>query len=211
MKSPLTGMVNHFLKCNLEQILSRSLLHCHSPNLHSIVFRDSPQMIRLFIAQPNHKLFLNHPNLFKDYYNQSVGFHAHHCELTLVPTRGKLSNWIIKPSVVGKLLLKEYEYRSAITQGQIGFTYVGEKLFNSKEFKHIPVGESKYMPATDIHTVFVTKGEWASWFVLEGKENLNYDNKCLSTTDVEKEDFSRLYKPVKKNMLLKLLKEAHLV
>ena len=194
----------------MKQILDRSMLHCHTPFVHSIMLLECPEKtIRLFVAEPNHKLNDNSLGRYKA--GQSLGFHAHHCELTLVPTRGDLWNWIIAPQPNGAIKLGEYRYQSAITKGKIGFQRLGDANFVSQEYRCVRVGDSKAMVASDIHTVVVEAGEPAAWFALEGRENPNYDNRCWSSTDLEREDFSGLYQRMDEKTLRELLYLAHLL
>lgn len=157
--------------------------------------------IRLFIAEPGHLLNGNAPNRFKR--GQSVSFHAHHCELTLVPLFGRVINWRVEKDEHGSIEADEFQYQSAITHGKIGFSKIGKQRLRTFSFE--PLSEDVFMRAQDIHTIVAPEGKWAAWFALEGRENPEHDNHCFSMTDVSKEDFSGFYKPVSESELNRLL------
>src|ERR1700728_4215738 len=87
----IKALIKHLVSQNLPIIAAKSKLHCHTRNVHSILLLDSPgQTIRLFIAVPGHELYLNdHDNT----HIMSVGFHPHHCNVTLSVVLGEVGNW----------------------------------------------------------------------------------------------------------------------
>lgn len=62
------------------------------------------------------------------------------------------------------------------------------------------------MAAYEEHTVYVTKGYAAAWYVQEGAENPHYDSTCWSNADLTKFDFSEYYKPMSVEYLRWLLR-----
>ena len=64
--------------------VTSGLAHCHARGLYSIVLQTAP-MVRLFYAAPDHALYRNQTG-------RVVGFHAHHCNLTLIPVFGQITN-----------------------------------------------------------------------------------------------------------------------
>lgn len=214
MNHYFSSIVRHLLYCNAEQILKRSLLHCHAHNVHSIMLLECPgKTIRLFVAEPGHKLGGNCPSRFQT--EQSVGFHAHYCELTLIPTRGVLWNWIVSPvsPVCSEMPFEvgKFEYKSAITDGKIGFKHVGSEMLQTVAFKGLTPGGSQYMPARIMHSVSVWDGDWCAWLVLEGRENPNHDSHTYSTGRLDQQDFSTFYKPMTANELTRLIDEARIL
>ncbi len=214
----MKNLVQHLMQVNREQILSRSLLHCHAKNVHSIMLLECPgKTIRLFVAEPNHELWKN--NRVNIFYEQTVSFHAHHCELTLLPVTDCVGNWEMRKvySVPGSGIappssdeLDEYQYQSKITHGKIGFKKLGSQYLSTTAYDFLTPGVSHYMPAETIHTIFLPRGVAAAWFALEGRENPEHDNKCWSFTDQSKIDFSEFYKPMSEVKLVQLLKLAGL-
>lgn len=206
----MKALVDHLLTCNREQILSRSLMHCHAHCVHSIMLLECPgKTIRLFVAEPGHLLGGNNPIDFRE--RQSVGFHAHHCELTLVPTTSSVWNWTVEkdaPTGWESFVCDEFQYQSAITHGKIGFEKIGSRQLATKEFRKMHAGEAVYMDAEQIHTVYVPSLTWGAWFALEGRENPAHDNHCWSMSALDKEDFSGFYKPMAETELERLLAHA---
>ena len=85
---------------DLNLIASKSLINCHTVGVDSVVFDDTPgKVVRAFIANENHNLYLNSP---WSYGPLSVALHAHHCEVTLKRIFGEV--WNITPvgSISGK-------------------------------------------------------------------------------------------------------------
>lgn len=197
-------LIRHLVRCNSEEVLRRSLLHCHATNLHSIMLLEAPgKTIRLFIAEPGHELGWNHPVLFRK--KQSIGFHAHHCDLTLIPIFGEVLNWeVARIRNRDSFKVKEFKYQSKITHGKIGFERLGDDLLTTVRFLPIP-RSGVFMHSVDLHTVFVPEGQWAAWLVLEGKENFTHENHVLSTEDLDFQSFDHLYKPMDEAKLNQLL------
>jgi len=204
------GLVDHLLRCNSEQILAKSLKHCHCKNLHSIMLLEHPgATIRMFVAEPGHELWKN------DFFNltsgrrtnQSLAFHPHHCDLTLGVFHGWINNLTAEqgPGLL-EFQCDRFIYNSQITKGKIGFTKETREILNMKKIGRVIFeGESLFMPASQIHSVYVGKGEWAAWFALEGREDPNYQPVCWSNDDLENADFAGLYEPMTQEFLNYLL------
>ena len=206
------GLVDHLLKCNLKQILDRSLMHCHSRNLHSIMLLECPEKtIRMFVAEADHEMYRNCP---WNKENQSLGFHPHHCDLTLSCVRGNIYNWVVEEQSSNNtpkfrvLDIDEYRYNSQITAGKIGFNKIGRSKLESHSFNKIVTDAPVHMEAKKIHTVYVPAGETAAWFALEGLEDPNYKNSCWSYANLEEENFDHLYKPMDEENLRRILSIA---
>lgn len=203
------ALVQHLLKSNLLEILSKSRMHCHTRNVHSIMLLEAPQKtIRLFVAEPRHDLWRNNPGYYSD--GMSVGFHAHHCDLTLVVTRGRVQNWQVHPQNPG-IAVNGYAYKSSLRDEKPGFELLGRAHLGTTEVRTLTCGDSLFMPAEQMHTVSVAQGEWAAWLVFEGRESKNYSSVCYSTSDLEKADLSGLYKPMQEQDLMRLLDQGEMI
>lgn len=195
----MRALVHHLLANNREEILKRSRAHCHARNLHSIMLLESPgRTIRLFVAMPDHEMWMNDPFMFR--YGMSVGFHAHHCNLTLQCALGEVGNWCVSENFVSgfdsEVQIRKFKYRSALRGEDPGFEEVGPSAIRTERIKMMRVGDHDYMQADEIHTVFVPKGQAAAWFVFEGSEDPAYEAITHSTSDLTKLDLTELYQPM---------------
>lgn len=181
-------LIRHLVRVNIEEIVSKSLFNCHAMGVHSIMLLESPgKTIRVFIATKDHQLNKNLSASQGEYYNRmSVGFHPHHCDITLHCVYGEIQNWIVtEHSFYGDnyLVRNKYKYHSKITDNEMSFELIGEKMLSTVSDNRIQTGESVFMKAHEIHTVGVEKGKEAAWFVYEGKEDANYQPFCYSNAD----------------------------
>lgn len=200
-------LVQHLIKTNLDEILEKSLLHCHAINVHSVMLLCSPgKTIRLFIGVPGHSLYRN-----TERQALSVGFHAHHCEVTLATHIGTVLNWRIQRIENGPIDLWRYRYESAITTGKPSFVQDREITAETLSDATIKPGHLEYMTASDLHTIYVPQDELAAWFVFEGREDASYDPATYSNADLEAFDFSNLYKKPSHLDVVSLLKLCDLL
>lgn len=197
-------LISHLLKNNLEEIVSKSLLHCHCKGLHSIMLLESPgKTIRLFISTPESEMYKNLPEKFRQE-KMSIAFHPHHCNVTLHVIEGYIVNWVPYISKAGHISnhVSKFKYHSKITEGETAFELMEDNYIHSASCRTIAEGDKVSMSANLPHTVGVPKGKLAAWFVYEGKEDPNYEPYCWSNHDVRNQDFSELYqKPIKKQVL----------
>lgn len=182
----------------LEAIAARSYINCHVKGVDSIGL--DPKRRRIFIAHPGHELWKN--NLTFEH-PLSVGFHAHHCEIELVPVVGRVWNVIAQRGRPTGRWMSAFRYSSQIRNGKGGFTAEPE-LDANFDFAMKQIDLSWPMAAYELHTVYVPKDEPAAWFVFEGAEDPSYDPITYSNTDLEQCDFSELYKPMSVPHLKKL-------
>lgn len=157
--------------------------------------------IRLFVAVPGHPLW---KNTWKQ--ELSVGFHGHHCEVTLAVHTGTVGNWRIRLVENGPLDFWRYRYESAITKANPSFVQEREVTAEALSYEIMHSGQSEYMPGSDLHTIYVPPDELAAWFVFEGREDANYDPATYSNADLEAFDFSNLYKKPTDLDVISLLK-----
>lgn len=192
-------LIKHWIHNNMDEIVANSRKHCHAKNVHSIVFVNKPgQRVRLFYAECDHDLWKNHPDLYTNE-SMSVGFHAHHCDLTIYALSKNVFNWNVE-TIEGLFDydlfgVKKYKYESHLN-GQGRFKYIDNDAVVTQEYTRLNTKEVLYLPANQLHTIYVPRGERAGWFVFEGKEDPNYDSVCYSNTDLSKFEFDDYYKPM---------------
>lgn len=209
----MKALINHLLATNLDEIVSKSRLHCHARNVHSVMLLEAQgKTIRLFVAEPGHELDRNMPHMFEA--GMSVGFHAHHCELTLEVVRGNLFNWTVEVSQSEKhLRVSAYQYESALKGAAVcGFSRIGPARIRSTSIRNLFAGESAYMPASTLHTIgMLSCRDVAAWFVFEGREDSSYSPITYSTAKLDEAVFHDLYQRATTQDVMRLLELAGLV
>lgn len=213
-------MQKHLLKQIFEQhseeIVAKSFFDCHCKGLHSIMLLEKPeQTIRLYIADIGNELYKNflYPTE-NGRIGMSIGFHPHHCDLTLACLKGKLYNWVMEESEPRGgfgFFLNKYLYNSKITKGETKFEPLGESVLQTVEWKWIREGEGVSMKANEIHTVACYPDEITTWMVHEGKEDENYIPYCWSNVEVDKQDLSNLYRKPTYDEVKSLLEKCELI
>ncbi len=201
-------LVKHLWDNHSKEIVSKSLLNCQTQGLHSIMLLESPEKtIRLYVTDKEHNLYYNFPNRCQ--YGMSVGFHPHHCNLTLLAHKGSILNWEVAVAKVG-LPVTKYAYKSQISDNEMSFSPIQVVRMHSKSQDWIAEGHSISMKANAIHTVAVQEGHIAAWFVFEGKEDLDYKPYCYTNSDPNQQTQGLYIKPTKNNIEL-ILKNLDLI
>lgn len=198
-------LVRPLLLDNHEALMGRSLLHCHARNVHSLVLVQGPNdksLIRMFIAEPGHALGGNAPGLAET--QQSVAFHAHHCDLTLLPLLGDVRNWLLWYGAEG-IGIAKYRYKSALREGEMQFQRCGQGLLKTVSF--LPLDRAVHLEAREIHTMYAPSNEWAAWVVIEGREDEHYNSDCFSFTDPNQQDMAGFYRPMDRESMERLMME----
>lgn len=176
---------------DIGKIASRSFTNCHCKGVHSLLIRDG---LRLFYADETHELWRNRPG----YSPMSVGFHGHHCDVTLMAIEGSgLSNVVLAPPSGCVNTVCEFAYRSPITSNMPGrFMATGIKRTVSRRhyaFDSFPV---QSLSAKTLHTISLPREMSASWLVIEGAEDPSYQPLTYSDAYLETLDWSELYQPM---------------
>lgn len=186
-----------------EQLAAKSIVNCHAHGVDSLVLEHpglhgAPRgsaLARVFIAHRDHELWRNLPgeNIM------SVGYHAHHCDLRLVPIYGCIYNLSVKPEelrISPKGRYREFMYESPITaeDRQGAFVATGNR-YEFAPWIH-RLSKAIDMPAKEVHTIYVPRGEEAAWYVFEGAEDDLYTPLTWSNADLEKFNFTPLYQPM---------------
>lgn len=189
-------LLRHLLVADPESVASKSYLNCHVRGVHSLMLIDHPgQRVRMFVATPEHEMWRNTPRYAG--VTMSLGYHAHHCNLTIHAARGIVANVTPKPGwyQVGNARgLGSYRYKSKILDESAGSF---ERLLPAKIVEGVAnimyQGDTVFMTAQELHTVWVPKHQPAAWFVYEGKEDPAYDPITYSDEDLTKFDFTGMY------------------
>lgn len=177
-------------------ILEKSLINSHCEGMDSLVIKDGPGMVRMFIARPEHQLWRNNPAVFDSVF--SIGLHAHRCDITIMPVVGEVYNVVTttKKDMVSLVPMRSFTYKSPILHG-------GHGSFEHLDENDIPIALIRermtgpvFMPAHKIHSVYVAQGKPAAWFIWEGAENTTHRPVCYSNADLLQFDFSKLDQPM---------------
>jgi hypothetical protein len=187
------ALIQHLWRENRAQIIERSRLNCHTTGLSSLMLLEAPgRTIRLFMADESHDLFENAPGAKNP---MSIGFHPHHCNITLHVAWGEICNWTVLPTYGdAEMNLPRFKLRSAlINGGKAGFVRDGACRLNTVDRRWLSHRTSVSMDARELHTVEVLKGNSAAWFVFEGRENTDYESLCFSPRALDQATFDHLY------------------
>lgn len=209
-------LIKHLIENNMDEIVAKSILHCHVKGLHSIMLLEAPgKTIRLYIANNDHDLARNLLDK-KGMPTQelSLSFHPHHCNLTLHVVKGTLINYEMERASVLDAdagLYRKHLYKSKITEGEMKFSFIQESALKLHKATRIHTGEALSMYAEAIHNVAVEAGSIAAWLVYEGKENEDYIPYCWSNTDLNKVRSEGLYIPASEFEIMELLRTADLI
>jgi hypothetical protein len=202
----LSRVVQALWNQNNEKIVANSVHNCHAHGVDSIVLVDAPeQRIRLFSATKSHTLWKNSGE-----HTYSVAYHPHHCDVTLIGVTGELYNIVIEQSDKGNILLSKFEYKSQFN-GKGGFKFDTKERFKQPSMSNIWAGKFRSMKAEDIHTIYIPKGKEASWIVVEGNENPEYESVCYSNDDLECFSFKGMYTNMNEYEVKKTLKKSMLL
>lgn len=194
-------LLKHLWNNNREEILNRSLLHCHIKGMHSIMLLESPgKTIRLYISEPNTNLIKAEGN------KHPLAIHGHHCNLTLEVVKGLLYNYRYKlcDPREGDLIMM-WNYQSKILTGKMRFK---ECVKHYLRLDHIDVLTYKMttsMLANELHTVSVLEDDYTAWLVYEGLEDKEYDSYCYTNLNPNNSIDDLYIKPTE--MEIKLLLE----
>lgn len=184
----------------IEAIASRSLVNCHAMGVDSLVLGVDP-ILRIFVARENHTLWTNMPDQ-----TYSVGFHNHHCDVTLVHLTGIWSNEMLAQSGGVEISLAPYRYESIIAGKSGAFSASGrERTWRVRAFSQ-PVNSPIFMRAQELHTIWVPRHSVAAWMVIEGSEDLAYKSVCWSNDDLTRWEPVGLYQPMSPSRVAENLK-----
>jgi len=199
-------LIKHFIENNSKEVLEKSLFNCHVKGVYSIMLLDSPgKTIRLYITDVDHELnpFMNRVI--------NVGYHPHHCDLTLKIVEGTLTNITVEETddIDSDFEIDKYLYKSKISKGEMRFDHIGRTDMKYIDRKILDKGDELFMKADEIHTVSVEKDKICAWLVFEGKSDPKYIPYCYSTTNLNYENGEGLYiKPESMDQIIELLNKT---
>lgn len=197
-------LVRHLWEQNRAQVLANSIANCHARGVHSLMLLDEPgKRIRLFVATEQHELWKNEPG----HVDISVGFHPHHCAITIEVVQGVIWNRILTLEPAGTPLSK-YLYRSKLRGEEPGFERIGTATGTTESFRiqhGEPYEDIDRMSANDLHTIHVRKGEHAAWLIYEGREDPNYQPICYSTAQFEDASFVGMYEHMSEQEIAEMI------
>ncbi len=193
-------IISQLTKKSFDKIVNTAIMDCGARGVHSLLLVNTPaQRVRLIYTDEDHVLWKNDPQWYR-VKGMSIGFHPHHCDLTIKVILGKIVNWVIKEidwMAMNSFRLDRYLYKSRIlTDSDIGFTFSKKDVqFITKRLGIYREGATISLDATDIHTVAGYEKQEAAWLIIEGEEDENYKPYCYSTQPLEKMCFDGLYRP----------------
>lgn len=177
-------------------MLERSLKNCHCDGLSSLVIKDAPQMVRIFLARSHHRLDRNLVAPGRTISEFSVALHRHHCDVTLMPLFGDIYNiGLSSAEDAVTVRMSSFLYRSPISGGEGAFTVVDRAMLPMR-LKAERLNRPIQMAANYLHTVYVPYGTTAAWMVWEGEEDAGYNPIVYSNADLAKFDFTGLSQPM---------------
>lgn len=191
-------------------LIDRSIAHCHSRHVHSLVFRAGPPMVRMFFADELHDLWRNEARIQNGRATfdepMSVAAHSHRQNITMVPVFGHVMNVEFTTDGLEGVPsdLVPWMYNSHILQGSGWFSQYGDGMplrMNAIDLLTRP----KQLTTRNIHTVFVPKGERAAWFIIEGEHDDLYDPTCWSNDNLKVVEFSSLYHRMGRDQAVRIM------
>lgn len=179
--------------------------NCHLRGLHSLIIGQgvNDNIIRLFIAEKNHELWKNDVARIvgQKQGGMSLAFHSHKSDITLVPISGVVRNIsIVKEQVrcikVKTPDMKAFIFKSAILGQGGNFEKVDEDAPSSMRLRMTTLEKPLFLKAADMHTIYVPKGQSASWLVLESGKTDTTPSVVYSNAPLENWSSDGLYQPI---------------
>lgn len=156
----------------------KNLLNCHSVGLHSFpISLENGVYRRVFYADSNHNLWKTDP--------LEIAIHPHHVDIKITVLDGVLYNMLYEEDKDGEMFMA-FRWNSVILNGKGGFEKTGKAPLSVAGARGYRAGETTYMKACELHTVYVEKGEKAVWLIEESVPTceyfpVNYSNRDLSS------------------------------
>jgi len=184
-------------------ILSKSLVNCHCKGMDSLLIKEGPGMVRMFIARPEHELWRNNPGTFGVTF--SIALHRHRTDVTLMPVLGELYNVEAamgqSDPLVSTVPMQSFSYASPILEkdGRGGFAPL-DRAYLPLRLRARRLLEPTHLAA--LHSVYVPKGKPAAWFIFEGEPNREYNSIVYSNDfSLDKLDLSQYDQPMTSDRL----------
>ena len=157
-----------------------TLLNCHKPGLHSIVLEDRVDenigMTRVFYATADHTL-----GTLMTGGDFSLLPHNHRQDIKLELLWGEVDNLSVRRGSGGEgIPAYQYDFSSAIVDGEIGVSLTGEWPLLVTRTNKIGAGiRAVTLDWHEIHTV-VVQSKTAAWVVYEGALSHGQTSRCIS-------------------------------
>jgi len=180
----MKNYIKHCLNDHKEDILKNSLKNCHVKWLHSIMFTNAWQKIRMFYTTSDHQLWYEQGDGLEEQ-SKKLWIHPHHCNITLASVIGSLYNLQAIESINWEIQLDRYKFQSHINSGNGWFELLKKNiLLKTSKILEIAENTSHFMNAQQMHTVGVLPWQQVAWFVFEWEENKKHDEYCYSSEDL---------------------------
>ena len=188
----------------MDIVLEKSLINVHCKGMDSIVVKDAPGMVRIFVARRDHELWRNDPD-DKLLTTWSVALHKHHCNVTLMPILGEVYNVLGTPRQVDSpVSMRPYRYKSPIGTHEGKFELLDSTWINLNLMKYL-LNRPQFLRANVPHSVYVPKNTVAAWWIWEGAEDPSYLPTVWSNDDLENFSFEGYNLPMTEERLKETL------
>jgi len=192
----------------MDIVLEKSLINVHCKGMDSIVVKDAPGMVRIFVARQDHELWRNNPDEgYKPAAGEtwSVALHKHHCDVTLMPILGEVYNVLgTLRQVENSVSMRPYRYKTPIGSHEGKFELLDTTWINLHLMKY-PLTGPKFLKANIPHSVYVPKNRPAAWWIWEGAEDPNYMPTVWSNDELENFSFEGYNLPMTEERLQETL------
>lgn len=154
----LNRAITNIMLGNIDPaILLKTRFDCHVKGLHSIPIDEKDgKLTRIFFTTSDHTMYNN--GMLSD---MSLGAHNHRYNIRLEGLFGNPLNIMIQPNAGSGCILHSFKYQDGEKMAYQGIT---QARIESVE----KIGDI-FMPAHQVHTVYVPQYEKAAWLVEEGK------------------------------------------
>lgn len=209
-------MIKAFLRHHLDALDNGTsgatgFSNCHVRGLHSIMLHNEPEnRIRLFFTTRDHELWKN--GMWSE--EMSLAYHPHHCDVRLVGVLGSVFNHKLKLLDMTADLranmqeLTVCKYHSAISGGRGQLIDTGQKI-SKYSLSSSLINQHEhglFLPAKELHSIYVGRYERVAWLVFEGKEDPDYHPVCYTNNpnfDTKVND--DMYVPLSKELMYETL------
>lgn len=191
--NPTQSIIKALFEANKELAIKKSLMHCHVRGLHSVVLSEGVdgKLIRMFVATQTHLMTGA----------DSLAFHTHHCDITLVPVVGEFTNLVLTEGSRSSKnkRFKKFRFQSPLKTGSKESGSF--KSLNSDAWCGVvpttfhAEGPSVTLKASEFHSVSVPPNTAAAWLVVEGEEDPERPDYVLSNERLQDWTAENFYKP----------------
>jgi hypothetical protein len=177
-------------------MIMKHFLNCHVKGVHSLSVgtTEEGKLIRMFVAETHHTLWQNSMTNFRKGV-QSLAFHNHKSDITIIPLTGIVSNISFQPknNHEDSFVFSEFIYHSAIVDSDAGyFSKTGSAFVIGVQRQRLV--QPLFLKANILHTVHVPKNTTASWLVIESDDaESDANHLSYSVSDLSRWSLDGLY------------------